>query len=344
MDKPVDVSVIICTYNRCDLLQKSLASVFAQDSGGVRFELIVVDNNSTDETRRVCQSFLARRRLPMRYLFEPRQGVSYARNRAIACAKAPILAFSDDDVCVTASWVANIMRAFAEHPSAAGIGGKVLPRWGNPPPAWLTRDHWTPLALQDYGEAPLTINAATPLCLVAANLALRRDVFDRIGRFSPALQRVKNSIGSIEDHELHMRLWDAGYQEVYVPDVVVMAEVQAERLTKAYHRNWYRGNGLFYALLRDRQFERSVARLFDVPSHLYRQMLVDAFAWAAYQLTGQPEKAFPCETRLSFFSGFFRQRREMFRDSKQRGTLRDVASFLYALLRLSGDRNIRVGK
>jgi glycosyltransferase involved in cell wall biosynthesis len=326
-----DVSVILCTYNRCDLLPKALESLLAQDDGRVRYELLVVDNNSTDRTREVCESLLTQSRQPARYIFEPKQGVSYARNAALAVAKAPIIAFTDDDVCVRSDWVASIKRAFDKHPSIDGVGGKVLPRWGETPPAWLTRRHWTPLALQDYGDAPLLVNTANPLCLVAANLAVRRDVFDRIGLFLPDLQRVQNSIGSMEDLELHLRLWAAGRQELYVPDVVVTAPVQPERLTKAYHRRWYRGNGHFYALLRDQELERSAARLFDVPAHLYRQTLIDLVRRYRYQLSGKEEEAFLCEARLQFFAGFFRERRAAFRRSDHPGILREVTTFLYSL-------------
>jgi glucosyl-dolichyl phosphate glucuronosyltransferase len=334
LTEPLDISVIICTYNRCDLLKKSIESLLAQDCGPLRYELIIVDNNSSDRTKEVCQPFLSPGDPPVRYIFEPEQGVSYARNRAISQAKAPILAFSDDDICVSRDWLASIKRAFDEHPEAAGIGGKVLPKWQDEPPRWLTRSHWTPLALQDYGEAALPINAGHPLCLITANLALRREVFERIGLFSPTLQRVKNGIGSMEDHELHLRLWKADFQEIYVPYVLVHALVQAERLTKAYHRKWYKGHGYFYALMGDQEFERSAARLFDVPGHLYKQAFFDLLQWGKNRLSGNQERAFRHETSLCFFAGFFQQRLQTFRRSENPSLLRELGSFLYSLCRL----------
>lgn len=328
-----DISVILCTYNRCDLLQEALKALLAQQSDGARYEVLVVDNRSTDRTRQVCEEMLAQSTAPTRYLFEPQQGVSYARNTAIRSARAPILAFSDDDVCVRADWVAGIKRAFDAHPQVVGIGGRVLPKWRAAPPRWLTRRHWTPLALQDYGDEPLVIDSRNPLCLVAANLALRRAVFDELGLFSPALQRVKDGIGSMEDLELHMRLWAAGHQEMYVPDVVATATVQTERLTQTYHRRWYRGNGRFYAQLRAAEFEQSAARLFDVPAHLYRQACGDVWRWGAHRLRGNEEEALLCEARLAFFAGFFGERRRMFRRSQHRGQLRDLFAFLRSLAR-----------
>ena len=332
MDQQFDISVILCTYNRCESLKKSISSVLLQDCPEVNFELIVVDNHSSDQTPQVCDLLLSQSAIPAQYLFEPKQGVSYARNLAIRRAKAPILAFFDDDVCVRRDWIATIKRAFDEHPDIDGLGGKVLPQWNDEIPLWLTPKHWTPLALQDYGEQAICINTDQPLCLVAANLALRRKVFDRIGLFSPDLQRVKNGIGSMEDHELHLRLWEAGFQEMYLPNLIATAEVQAERLTKAYHRSWNQGHGHFYAVMRDQEFECSATRLFDVPSHLYKQALLDLLRLCKYRTTGNHEEAFLYETRLCFFSGFFQQRRETFRGSENASLLRDLASFLYSFL------------
>lgn len=333
MREPFDISVIVCTYNRCDLLPRALESLLNQDCERLRYELLVVDNNSTDRTREVCEATLRQSRVPARYVFEPQPGVSHARNAALALARAPIIAFTDDDVCVSRDWLATIKRAFDEHPSADGVGGKVLPCWSKEPPRWLTRRHWTPLALQDYGDVPLAINATNPLCLVTANLALRREVFDRVGPFAPDLQRVKDGIGSMEDLELHLRMWQAGHQEMYVPDIVVTAAVQSERLTKEYHRRWYRGNGRFYAMLRDVEFERSTARLFDVPAHLYRQALIDAARWCGARLRGIEVEAFLREVRLQFFAGFFEERRRACRRSDYPGLLRDLTAFFYALAR-----------
>ncbi len=311
MAEAFDISVVLCTYNRCELLKKSVASILAQKCPPeVRYELIIADNHSSDQTRQVCESLQSQSSIPIHYIFVAEQGVSYARNAAIARAQAPILAFFDDDVCVGPEWVATIKRAFDEYPEIAGIGGKVLPRWNARPPAWLTRAHWAPLALQDYGEQPMAIDKTNALCLVAANLALRRRVFDRIGLFSPALQRVRNGVGSMEDHELHLRLWEAGLAEMYIPEMMVTTEVQTDRLTKAYHRKWHKGHGHFYALMREPEFERSTKRLFDVPAHLYKQALLDLLQWVKNQWRRDPEKTFLKETAFYFFIGFFQQRLE----------------------------------
>lgn len=327
-----DVSVIICTYNRSGLLPKALESILSQKSGDVRYEVLIVDNNSTDRTRQVCDSFLSQGHVNLRYIFEGKQGISYARNTAIVNARAPILAFTDDDVFVSEDWVARIKQAFDDYPEVDAIGGKVLPEWETDPPSWLTREHWGPLALLDFGDGPASVSARNPICLIGANFAFRREVFEHVGLFSPALQRVGGGIGSMEDHELLVRLWQKNRQAMYVPDLVVMAEVQSERVTKQYHRNWHTGHGHFYAIMREEEFERSGARLFDVPAHLYKQALVNSLKFVKHSLFSNDESAFIYETQLHFFMGFFKTRREQFLASNNRSVLREVASFIRSLV------------
>jgi glycosyltransferase involved in cell wall biosynthesis len=332
MAEQLDISVVISTYNRSDMLRVALERLLAQRSQGVSYEAIVVDNNSTDRTRDVVESFKSRGHQNLHYVFEPRQGVSYARNSGLQRALAPIIAFADDDVVVAQDWVAVIKREFDAHPGVACLGGKVLPEWGSEPPRWLTREHWSPLALQDYGDEPFYVNAENPLCLVSANLAFRRDVFSRIGPFAPELQRVKDGIGSMEDLELLIRYWRARGQCLYLPSLIVTTDVPVARTKKKYHRRWHRGHGRFYALLRSPDFERSSKRaLFGVPAHLYRQSITDAAKWIGCTMAGRLERAFFYETRLRFFAGFFKTRKRDYLSTRKHGTVREVAEFVYSI-------------
>ena len=129
-------------------------------------------------------------------------------------------------------WIALIKRAFDEHPEVDFVGGKVLPQWEREPPAWLTRKHWSPLAITDYGEEQFYVDTEKQLCLVGANLSFRREVFEQTGLFKPDLQRVKDGVGSMEDHEFLLRVWATGRRGLYVSGIVMSAEVQEERMTK----------------------------------------------------------------------------------------------------------------
>ena len=156
----MDVSVIVPTFNRASSLDALLADLKAQ-SGDARFEILVADNGSADDTRDVVERHASDDHR-IRYLFEPTPGASCARNAGIAAASAPILAFIDDDVRPRRDWVWSIVRAFAAHPEVDCIGGRVEPRWPVPPPRWLTPAHWPPLALQiDRGRSAVPSIAIT---------------------------------------------------------------------------------------------------------------------------------------------------------------------------------------
>src|SRR5437762_36395 len=147
------LSVVLCTYNRARQLQPALDALVAQ-AGDIPYEVLVVDNNSSDATRAVIESFVDRSGGRVRYAFEGAQGLSNARNRGIDLSRAPFVAFCDDDVRVAPDWVSQMIRAFEAHPGIDYLGGRVLPRWSQTPPRWLTTAHWSPLALQDYGPDP----------------------------------------------------------------------------------------------------------------------------------------------------------------------------------------------
>jgi glucosyl-dolichyl phosphate glucuronosyltransferase len=322
-----EVSVVICTYNRRELLRRAVLSVLEQDANGIAFNIIVVDNNSPDGTRAMVESLMASGCGRLLYVFESRQGNAYARNTGIEQAKAPIIAFLDDDVFVESNWLKTIKLTFDRHPDLTFIGGKVLPQWEGTPPSWLTRDHWSPIATLDYGEEQLLISSQNPLCLLTANIAFRRNVFLEVGTFSSALQRVKGGIGSMEDHEFLLRVWRSGKRGMYVPDLIATTHVTKERMTKRYHRRWRTGHGRFYAIMRDSEWEQTLKlRLFDVPAHLYRQTALDAIAWLKSTLGGKPDEAFLHERQLRFFAGFFLQRqRELFTLVQRKTASRDTS-------------------
>lgn len=311
---PPVVSVVVSTYNRAGMLRGALASVLAQKPGSPPFEVLVVDNNSTDGTAAVIAEASARDER-VRHLFEPRQGLSHARNAGIASALGRIVTFTDDDVRAEPDWIEAIVRAFDEAPDAAFVGGKVLPDWPGPPPAWLTREHWAPLALADYGERPIRVSLEHNICLVGANLSVRRDVFDKVGMFDAGLQRVRDGIGSCEDHEFQLRCLRGGTTGLYDPRIVIHADVQPNRLEREYHRRWHTGHGHFQAVMRDESLERSrLGTICGVPAHLYRQAAADLAGWAIGLVRRQPERAFAHELRWRFVQGFWRTRRRQRRE------------------------------
>jgi len=299
---PPRLSVVLPTYNRAESLRRALAALMQQSADASSYEIVIVENNCTDGTREMVKSIDDPR---IRLVGEPRQGLAFARNTGVDAALAPIVAFTDDDVEVSRDWVETIVSSLDGNPSFDGVGGRVLPAWEcGPRPTWLTREHWAPLALQDHGDTRAIFDRNHPIGLIGANVAFRREVFDRIGRFSPAVQRVKNGIGSTEDHELLARLYEAGGRMLYQPQLLVLARVQAERCDPAYHRRWHEGHGRFYALMRLAEVERARMSPFGIPGHLLRSAVRDAVEWLRSVFTGDWDHAFLAELRLRFFKGF----------------------------------------
>ena len=303
---PAEITVVLCTYNRSLLLADAL-SALVQQRHAPPYEVVVVDNNSTDDTREIVTRFVPEG--IVRYTAEPLQGLSHARNRGIATATADIIAFTDDDVRANPDWVVSIARAFAENPDVDMVGGRVEPEWEADPPPWLPEAGDAPLALLDYGTVPFRIDPMEPRCLIGANMAIRRRALQRVGGFSPRLQRVGEGIGSTEDHELQTRLLGSGASALYDPRIAARAVVPRERLSKRYHRAWHQGYGRFYALMRDPLFERSEAgTVLGVPAHVYRSAISEAVAWARSMLLGRRSVAFAHELKLRFLTAFAIQR------------------------------------
>jgi glycosyltransferase involved in cell wall biosynthesis len=302
-----DISVVLCTWNRAALLGDALAALLAQHDPPT-FEILVVDNASTDDTRAVVERHAATDPR-IRYVREHRQGLSYARNTGIALSRGSIVAFTDDDVRVGADWLRALRAAFERHPDAACIGGPVRPVWPTADvPRWLTERHWAPLGVQDYGAHELRVDASLPLCLIGANLAFRREPLQAIGGFALNVQRVADAPGSTEDHECHIRLWQAGRFGVYDPLVQVRALVESTRVGKAHHRRWHFGHGRHIARMRLADIEESRFKLFGAPAHLLRQASRDLRDWIRLALRHDAAGAFEREVRLWFTAGFLRER------------------------------------
>src|SRR4051794_17455742 len=310
----MDISIVISTYNRCGLLEGALRALLSQTPANVAYEILVVDNNSTDQTRSLVEGLAKQNPEKLKYIFEPKQGLSYGRNTGIAAAKAPIIAFTDDDVRVAADWIWRIKSGFEANPDIDFLGGRVVPRWPAEPPPWLTRANWSPLALLDYGDHPFYVDSGKQLCLIGANFAFRRRAFEKVGLFKIDFQRVKDGIGSLEDHEILLRLWQVGSRGLYLPELAATAEIEPDRMEKQYHRRWHASHGRFYAALHSEEVERSkLGKFFGVPAHFYRQALNDLGGWIGARVRRQPAEAFTRELGLRYFCGFAARRwREFF--------------------------------
>ena len=237
VDARPQVSVVVCTYNRFASLADTLKALAAQRCTDLRWELLVVDNNSHDGTRCMLAAFRqGHPALDCRYLFQPEQGLSHARNLGIAEACGELILFTDDDVIVSENWIqtfVDTMRAFG----CDACGGYVAPIWEQPPPSWLSdRFHgFLAIRMDENGPRMLGPRDDPPF---GANMGFRRSVFDRLGGFDTALGRKGQALAGGEEWDLFHRLQASGGQIVYDPALRVQHKVEAFRLRKGYFRRW----------------------------------------------------------------------------------------------------------
>ncbi|HEX8742415.1 MAG TPA: glycosyltransferase family 2 protein [Thermoleophilaceae bacterium] len=221
-------SVIVCTRNRADYLEGALDSILA-DSPGVGWELIVVDNASTDGTRAVVEARQAEAKdVPVEYALEERLGHSHARNRGIADARGELIVFTDDDVIVEAGWLDALCAGFTE-PDVMAAGGKIVPRWPSAPPGWMSARLSGVLAVTDYGEEARDLTGDE--YPVGANMAIRRSALgDAASAFDTRLGHRGGGYFGFDEHELFAALRERG-RLVYRPDAVVHHRILPDRMT-----------------------------------------------------------------------------------------------------------------
>ena len=236
-----EISVIICTYNRADILGETLRSWVAVNQAGPGVELLVVDNNSTDHTRQVVDSFGPRCPNPLRYVCEPRVGLSHARNKGIAEARGAILAFVDDDVDFTTDWLDELVTAFSKHPEIACVGGNSIPKFEIPRPDWLIEDNYRFYGSTCSGSRDRPMRF--PEHPFGLNMAFRKGVFSQVGPFNTALGRIKNSLLSNEEAELFYRVEKAGLKVFYASKALLYHRIPADRLNKDWiiERTYWQG-------------------------------------------------------------------------------------------------------
>lgn len=234
------ISAIICTHNRSGYLRAAIASLLGQTYGN--YEIIVVDNASTDDTRAVVEAYLPHAKLT--YLYEGALGLSIARNRGAAIARGEILAYLDDDAEASPQWLVALAAAFAEHPRAAIAGGPVSLLWppGQTPPRWLSPTLSEGLGAYDLGPVVRLITDAgqTPRGL---NYAVTKAFLGSVAGFDPQLGRVGKNLLSNEELHLTQQALAAGYEILFVPQAQVAHNVAPERLRPGWflRRSWWQG-------------------------------------------------------------------------------------------------------
>ena len=237
---PPLVSVVICTRNRAAYLAAALESLGNQE-GSPPFEVIVVDNGSTDNTREVVSRFESR--VDLRCIQEPAVGVCHARNAGWRLARARYVAYLDDDAVACVSWVASVVGAFERRADAGVVGGPVEPIWQAPRPMWLADEVALGLTIINWPGGPKVLDDLRSEWLAGTNMAIRTELLPRVGGFHPDLDRRGSAMLSSGDVFLQKELVRLGHSCFYDPAMAVRHVVPASRLTKSWfrRRNYWQG-------------------------------------------------------------------------------------------------------
>jgi glycosyltransferase involved in cell wall biosynthesis len=312
-------SVVIATYNRATLLRDTLASL-AGIATDAPWELIVVDNNSPDDTERVVDEARATFPVPLRYAFEKQQGRSAALNLGFRLAAGDIIVTTDDDVRVARDWLTSIEKGLNAF-DCDYVGGRVTPIFEQPSlPDWFPPNNgllWGVIALLDYGPQPIKFGTRVPL---GVNMAMRRHAIERAGGFDPAIGRKAGTLLGQEVREWCQRARAANLKGFYAPELIVHHVIPTDRLNKKYFRRWYYWHGISRAILYktkglDMESPESteldfskVPHIAGIPRYMFRTYLQSFLNMISATVRGDEVAAFENELGLWFFAGVVKER------------------------------------
>jgi glycosyltransferase involved in cell wall biosynthesis len=290
----MSISICICTYNRSTLLDDTLRRMSAmtnlfQSSD----ELLIIDNNSSDASKAVVDSFASQ--LPIKYFFEAEQGLSAARNRALCEFTNSLLIFIDDDVLLTEQCVATYRHALNAYPDAGFFGGKLSIDWQGNRPRWY-RDESMPLLdgvliRYDLGSANLAYHKGSRLPY-GANFALRRRLIDQTGQFDVALGVKGEQIGRGEETDYFMRALNANFQGMYLADALAQHKYHGKRLSSSYLFRYGIEKGRAEVLLNNAR-----------PEQTYRKILSYSVRALGQLAKGRVDRYFQCVISVGIIYG-----------------------------------------
>ena len=279
------LTVAICTWNRCELLRQTLERMTGLSvPSGLDWELVVVNNRSTDGTDAVLAAFESR--LPLRRLFEPASGQSNARNTAVREARGEYIVWTDDDVLVDSGWLSAYAAAFERWPQAGFFGGPIEPWFEGQPPAWLRagiRRVEAAYAVLDLGSEPVRLSART--FPYGANMAVRRKVYESV-RYDPGLGLRPGSSMRSEEKALVEHLARAGADGWWVPGARVTHFIPRARQTVSYLRGYYFGWGEYLG----RGAGPTGRALLGRPLWLWRELVESEARYRLWRAVGKPER------------------------------------------------------
>ncbi|HEX8333400.1 MAG TPA: glycosyltransferase [Segetibacter sp.] len=242
MPHPYKATIAICTYNRARLLQLCIESLSKLSFNMAEFEVLLVDNNSTDNTVEVAGTInTLYPQLNFRYVLETKQGVANTRTRCALEAKGEIVAYIDDDCIANENWLENIVEFYNSHPEAMSTGGKIVPKYVVPVADWFGKYFWGLVGNYDLGKEVFQMRGVRYPS--GANMHFRKAAFDKYGYFDSNLGRSGKSLMAGEEKAMYLKLINNNEKVYYLPHVVVHHHVEGNKFDKAYVRRHSYGIG-----------------------------------------------------------------------------------------------------
>lgn len=284
------ISVIICSYNRQDYIIQAIDSLYDQSVPRSDFEVIVVDNNSKDNTTAVVREYIdAHPDLNIQFMNEPEQGASWARNTGAKYVHSPLLVFMDDDAVAEKDFLKNILNFFEGHPDATGLGGRIIPRYIPEEPKWMSHHVASLVGNFDYSATTKIFDDDRyPL---ESNMVVQKEDFELINGFNTSLPGVKGTlrIGG-EGKDFFYRLMENGKTIWYDPSVIVHHVVEVKKLTPEYLYRVASGIGRGE---RVRMLEKGQWAFFKKIMEYFYKLAGAVVLGVIYALKGKPAQTWP---------------------------------------------------
>ncbi|HIA08915.1 MAG TPA: glycosyltransferase family 2 protein [Chromatiaceae bacterium] len=317
----MDISIIICTYNRSHNLADCFSHLVAQTNvETVDWEIILVDNNSADDTEATVKQLNQTLSLNIRYVFEGEQGLSVARNRGIQESDATWLIFIDDDIRVEPQWLHAIHEGFSLHDCDA-VGGRIHIQSPESLPDWIQPDMYGFLGHRDFGDESFKMDGVNQFPF-GGNMAMHRRVFERIGRFDTRMGRKGEGRKAAElfkgeETDFFMRLKETGGDTYYAQAAIVQHLILPHQLQRRFFRTLHHTAGLQKAVLDTQTFNRT---LFGIPLFLYTQIIRAGAKYLVQLLSRGPAFAFRQQMNVGYFTGMARGYHQRTLSERQQGS------------------------
>lgn len=213
---PLKISVIVPTYNRAHIIPMCLDSLVVQNYPKENYEIIVVDNNSSDNTEEIVKKYINNYpSVSIRNILEKRPGLVYARHTGAKHSKFCILSYTDDDGILCKNWLKEISYVFQINPEVAAVAGKIVIKWDKKPPDWV-KPYEGLLGKLDYGDE---IQYKKGLYINGGNFSIKKEILFKVGGFNP--DQVCDWLIGDGETGLNRKLWDSNYLIGWAPKAIM---------------------------------------------------------------------------------------------------------------------------